>query len=73
MHKSTLVLFSSPFMHTGSGINTTPQYRIVPPPNSMLAMGRVEVQIFGVWGTICGNNWDIDDANVVCRSVSTGM
>ena len=38
--------------------------------------GTVEICINGVWGTICGYNWDNNDARVVCRqlgySVNTG-
>ena len=37
--------------------------------------GTVELCVNNTWGTICGENWDKEDANVVCAQLgylSTG-
>ena len=35
--------------------------------------GFVEMLVNGTWVAICGNNWDIDDAQVVCRQLGEGI
>ena len=48
-------------------ISSTFQIRLVNGTNS--SIGRVEVLFGGVWGTLCGNLWSLNNAKVLCRQL----
>ena len=44
-----------------------PTVRLVSADESFL--GRVELLYRGMWGTVCGDKWDLKSADVVCRQL----
>lgn len=67
----TNTLFTDTFFCVSIDTSTTTcnngDVRLIGGPSSML--GRVEFCYNNIWGTICNDNWDDNDAQVVCRQL----
>ncbi|XP_074539273.1 scavenger receptor cysteine-rich domain-containing protein DMBT1-like [Halichoeres trimaculatus] len=54
------------------GFNCCLEMRLVRPEQTTRCSGRVEIYYRNKWGTVCDDDWDLNDANMVCRQLDCG-
>ena len=66
-HTKKLYINTSELLHIGPNMCEHGMVRLT--SRKTEREGRVEMCYNGVWGTVCANGWDEEDANVVCSQL----